>query len=89
MLAAVQERRWLRGDLIAGVTVAACLIPQVVAYAGVARLSAVAGLWAALPPLAVYAVLGLVAVSVNGPRVDDRADDGRGDRPALDNPQRS
>ena len=52
------QRPWLRGDLIAGVTVAAYLIPQVMAYAGVAGLPPVAGLWAALPPLLVYALLG-------------------------------
>src|SRR6516164_6847092 len=46
------QRAWLRGDLIAGVTVAAYLIPQVMAYAGLAGLPPVTGLWAALPPLA-------------------------------------
>ena len=35
---------WLRGDLVAGVTVAAYLIPQVMAYAELAGLPAVAGL---------------------------------------------
>ena len=48
----------MRGDVLAGVTVAAYLVPQVMAYATVAGLPAVAGLWAALVPLAVYAVLG-------------------------------
>jgi SulP family sulfate permease len=52
------ERKWLRGDLLAGVAVAAYLIPQVMAYAEVAGLPAVAGLWAIFGPLAVYAVLG-------------------------------
>jgi SulP family sulfate permease len=52
------ERRWLRGDLLAGVTVAAYLVPQVMAYAVVAGLPAVVGLWAVLGPLAAYAVLG-------------------------------
>jgi sulfate permease, SulP family len=52
------QRGWLRGDLLAGVTVAAYLVPQVMAYAVVAGLPAVVGLWAALAPLAVYAVLG-------------------------------
>ena len=49
---------WLRGDLLAGVTVAAYLIPQVMAYATVAGLPPVAGLWAALAPMLVYALLG-------------------------------
>ena len=52
------QRSWLRGDLIAGVTVAAYLIPQVMAYAAVAGVRPVAGLWAALPALVVYAALG-------------------------------
>ncbi len=52
------ERSWLRGDVMAGITVAAYLVPQVMAYATVAGLEPVVGLWAALVPLAVYAVLG-------------------------------
>jgi SulP family sulfate permease len=48
----------VRTDLIAGVTVAAYLIPQVMAYAQVAGLPPAAGLWASLGPLAVYAWLG-------------------------------
>ncbi len=52
------RRSWLRGDLIAGLTVAAYLIPQVMAYATVAGLDPVAGLWAALPALVVYTFLG-------------------------------
>lgn len=49
---------WLRGDIAAGLTVAAYLVPQVMAYATIAGLSPVAGLWAAILPLAIYAVLG-------------------------------
>ncbi|WUD72333.1 sulfate permease [Streptomyces sp. NBC_00510] len=52
------RRAWLRGDLLAGVTVAAYLVPQVMAYAELAGLPPVAGLWAALAPLALYALLG-------------------------------
>ncbi len=52
------QRPWLRGDVLAGVTVAAYLIPQVMAYAGLAGLQPVVGLWAALPSLAIYALLG-------------------------------
>ena len=43
---------------MAGLTVAAYLIPQVMAYASVAGLPPVAGLRAALPALVVYAALG-------------------------------
>jgi sulfate permease, SulP family len=52
------QRSWLGGDLTAGVTVAAYLVPQVMAYAVVAGLHPVVGLWAALPSLVVYAALG-------------------------------
>ncbi|MCV7290880.1 solute carrier family 26 protein [Mycolicibacterium wolinskyi] len=52
------QRSWLRGDVVAGVTVAAYLVPQVMAYATVAGLPPVAGLWASLVPMAVYAMLG-------------------------------
>ncbi|HJY46035.1 MAG TPA: sulfate permease, partial [Propionibacteriaceae bacterium] len=52
------RRAWLRGDLVAGCTVAAYLIPQVMAYAEVAGLPPVTGLWAVMGPLVVYAVLG-------------------------------
>lgn len=52
------ERTWLRGDLLAGVTVAAYLIPQVMAYAEVAGLPPVAGLWTVIGAMTVYALLG-------------------------------
>ncbi len=52
------QRSWLRGDLVAGVTVAAYLVPQVMAYAEVAGLPPIAGLWAAFVPLIIYAVVG-------------------------------
>ncbi|ANS70134.1 sulfate transporter [Streptomyces lincolnensis] len=61
------RRSWLRGDLLAGVTVAAYLVPQVMAYAGVAGLSPVAGLWAILPALGLYAVLGSSRLMSVGP----------------------
>ena len=61
------RRAWLRGDLLAGVTVAAYLVPQVMAYAGVAGLPPVAGLWAILPALVLYAVLGSSRLLSVGP----------------------
>jgi sulfate permease, SulP family len=61
------QRPWLRGDLVAGVTVTAYLVPQVMAYAVVAGLPPVAGLWAALPPLAIYAIFGSSRLVSVGP----------------------
>ncbi|GAA2026551.1 SulP family inorganic anion transporter [Terrabacter terrae] len=52
------DRRWLRGDVLGGITVAAYLVPQVLAYAEVAGLPAITGLWAVGPGLLVYALLG-------------------------------
>ncbi len=52
------ERGWLRGDLLAGVTVAAYLVPQVMAYAQIAGLPPATGLVAIVGPTLVYAVLG-------------------------------
>ena len=45
-------------DVLAGVTVSAYLIPQVMGYASVAGLPAVAGLWAVTAALGIYALLG-------------------------------
>jgi SulP family sulfate permease len=58
---------WLRGDVLAGVTVAAYLVPQVMAYATVAGLPPVAGLWAVLPAIAGYALLGSSRLLSMGP----------------------
>ena len=52
------RRSWLRSDGLAGVSVAAYLVPQALAYAALAGLNPVVGLWAALPPLLIYAFLG-------------------------------
>lgn len=52
------QRRWLRGDIVAGCTVAAYLVPQVMAYATIAGLPPVVGLWTMIPCLALYALLG-------------------------------
>ncbi|MBD0693070.1 SulP family inorganic anion transporter [Streptomyces sp. CBMA123] len=61
------RRSWLRADLLAGVTVAAYLVPQVMANATVAGLDPVAGLWAILPALVVYAFLGSSRLLSVGP----------------------
>ena len=52
------RRQWLRGDVLAGLTVAAYLIPQCMAYGELAGVQPVAGLWAILPPMVIYAIFG-------------------------------
>lgn len=49
---------WLRGDVLAGVTVAAYLIPQCMAYAELAGVQPIIGLWAILPPMLIYTLVG-------------------------------
>src|SRR6185436_9493777 len=52
------DRRWLRFDIIAGATVWGLLVPEMIAYAGLAGLPPQAGLYTLLVTLAAYAVLG-------------------------------
>ena len=52
------ERENLKGDLVAGVTVGAMLIPQSMGYALLAGLPAQVGLYSAIVPLVVYAAFG-------------------------------
>ena len=61
------RRQWLRGDTIAGLTLWAVLIPQALAYASIARVSPVVGLYAAPGALLAYAALGSSRVLVVGP----------------------
>jgi sulfate permease, SulP family len=49
---------WLRSDLIAGLTVWAVLVPELLAYASIAGLPPVVGLYAAVPALIFYAMIG-------------------------------
>jgi high affinity sulfate transporter 1 len=52
------DRAWLRGDLIAGVTVAALIVPKNLGYAGIAGIPLQNGLYAAAAGALVYAVFG-------------------------------
>lgn len=52
------RREWLRPDVIAGLTTAAVVLPQAMAYATIAGLPVEVGLYTVLVPMAVYAVLG-------------------------------
>ncbi|MFG2905165.1 SulP family inorganic anion transporter [Kitasatospora sp. NPDC048286] len=61
------RRAWLRGDLVAGATVVAYLVPQVMAYGSVAGLPPVTGLWAILPAIVLYALVGSSRLLSVGP----------------------
>jgi SulP family sulfate permease len=60
-------RRSGRQDVIAGITVAALAIPSAMAYAELAGLSPVAGLYALLLPAIAYAIFGSSRQLVVGP----------------------
>ena len=61
------ERSWLRFDLIAGVVLAAILVPQGMAYAELAGLPTVTGLYTTIACLVGYALMGPSRVLVLGP----------------------
>ncbi|MGH3011053.1 MAG: SulP family inorganic anion transporter [Gaiellaceae bacterium] len=61
------DRAWLRGDVIAGMTVWAVLVPEALAYASIAGVSPVVGLYAAPGALILYAALGSSRHLVTGP----------------------
>ncbi|MFF9565204.1 SulP family inorganic anion transporter [Leifsonia sp. NPDC014704] len=52
------KRAWLRGDVIAGVTVAALIVPKNLGYAGIAGIPLQNGLYAAAAGAIVYAIFG-------------------------------
>jgi high affinity sulfate transporter 1 len=52
------RRAWLRADIVAGLTTAAVVIPQTMAYAAIAGLPVETGLYTALATMLVYPLLG-------------------------------
>ncbi len=61
------DRRWLRSDVVAGVVLAAILVPQGLAYAELAGLPPVTGLYTSIGCLVGYAVFGPSRILVLGP----------------------
>ena len=65
------RKKWFPKDLVAGLTVGVVLIPQGMAYAMIAGLPPVYGLYAALFPVLVYAFLGTSRQLAIGPAAMD------------------
>lgn len=61
------QKAWVRRDLIAGITVAAVAIPQAMAYAQLAGAPLIAGLYAALLAMIVFAIFSTTRLVIVGP----------------------
>ena len=61
------NRDWFKGDLIAGLTVGIMLIPQGMAYAMIAGLPPIYGLYASTVPLLLYSIFGTSQQLAVGP----------------------
>ncbi len=61
------QREWWKGDLSAGLTVGVMLIPQGMAYAMLAGIPPINGLYAVTLPLMVYAIMGTSRQLAVGP----------------------
>ena len=61
------QRRWLKGDIVAGSVVAALAIPQSLGYATIAGLPVQVGLYSLPTVLVVYALLGTSRLLIVGP----------------------
>ncbi len=58
---------WLRADIIAGLTVWAVMVPEAMAYSGIAGVPPLVGLYTVPLPLIAYALLGTSRTMVIGP----------------------
>ncbi len=61
------ETAWLRHDIVAGMVLAAMLVPVGIAYATASGLPGIYGLYATIVPLLVYALFGPSRILVLGP----------------------
>jgi high affinity sulfate transporter 1 len=61
------DRAWLKGDLIAGLTVAALVVPKSLGYAGIAGVPIQYGLYAAAAGAILYALFGTSRQIATGP----------------------
>ena len=58
---------WLRPDIIAGLTVWAVMVPEAMAYSGIAGVHPIIGLYAVPIPLIAYAIFGTSRTMIIGP----------------------
>src|SRR5260221_2498933 len=58
------RKEWARPDIVAGLTVAAVVIPKALAYATIAGLPVQVGLYTAFTPMLIYALLGTSRVLI-------------------------
>ncbi len=58
---------WLRPDIVAGLTVWAVLVPEAMAYAGIAGVHPIIGLYTVPIPLIAYAIFGTSRTMIIGP----------------------
>ena len=61
------QRSWLRGDLVAGLAVAALVVPKSLGYAGIAGVPIQHGLFAATAGAIIYALFGTARQVATGP----------------------
>jgi high affinity sulfate transporter 1 len=66
-VARTYQRAWLRADVVSGLVLAAILVPQGMAYAALAGLPAVTGLYTTIGCLVAYALFGPSRILVLGP----------------------
>ena len=78
---------WLPKDVVAGLVLTTLLVPQGMAYAELAGLPAITGLYTSILCLVGYAIFGPSKILVLGPGLLARPDD-RGDDPAADRRER-
>ena len=74
------QRAWIRSDVLAGLTVWAVLVPESLAYATIAGVPPVVGLYAAVPALVLYGLGRVVAAPGRGSDVRDGRPVRRGGR---------
>jgi SulP family sulfate permease len=67
------EKKWLTGDIVAALTVWALLVPEALAYAGIAGVPVQYGLYAAPFALLAYAIFGSSRHMVFGPSAEGAA----------------